>query len=83
MSHDHIYGMVAAVIRGGGVLVSVYGAEPDKRGGVRKRFPEAKVVHSEDEMLDDPSIQLVLSSTVPVERAPLGVRAMRQGKDFL
>jgi predicted dehydrogenase len=83
MSHDHIYGMVGAMIRGGGELVSVFCAEPDRRATFVKRFPQAKVVNSEDEILNDRSIQLVLSSAIPVERAPLGVRVMKHGKDYL
>jgi predicted dehydrogenase len=83
MSHDHIYGMVGAVQRGGGVLVAAYGAEPDKLAGFTKRFPDVKMVKSEDEILNDPSIQLVLSSTIPNERAPLGIRVMKHGKDYL
>jgi predicted dehydrogenase len=83
MSHDHIYGMVGAIQRGGGTLVAAYGAEPDKIAGFKKRFPDVKVVASEDAILDDPSIQLVLSSTIPDQRAPLGVRVMKKGKDFL
>jgi predicted dehydrogenase len=42
-----------------------------------------KVVKTQDEILNDPSIQLVLSSQIANERAPLGVRAMKHGKDFL
>ncbi len=83
MSHDHIFGMVGAIQRGGGVLVSAYGAEPDKVAGFKKRFPEVKIVSSEEEILHDSSIQLVLSSTIPNERAPLGVRVMKAGKDYL
>ena len=83
MSHDHIYGMVGAIQRGGGVLVAAYGAEPDKVAGFTKRFPQVKMVKSEAEILDDPSIQLVLTSARNVDRAPLGVRVMKRGKDFL
>ena len=83
MSHDHIYGMVGAIQRGGGVLVAAQGTEPDKVAGFRKRFPDVKMVATEDEILHDPSIQLVLSSKIASERAPLGVRVMRSGKDFL
>ena len=83
MSHDHIYGMVGAIQRGGGVLVAAYGAEPDKIASFQKRFPDVKVVKSEDEILNDSSIQLVLSSTIPDRRAPLGIRAMKRGKDYL
>ncbi len=44
ISHDHIYGMVGAVQRGGGELVAVWGQEPDKLATFTKRFPDAKVV---------------------------------------
>ena len=83
VSHDHIYGMTAAMFRGGGELVAVLAAEPDKREAFLKKYPQAKVAASEDEILNDSSIQLVLSATVPADRAPLGIRVMRHGKDFL
>jgi predicted dehydrogenase len=83
MSHDHMYGMVGAIQRGGGVLVSAYGQEPEKVAAFAKRFPEAKMVKTEDEILNDKSIQLVLSSAIASERAPLGVRVMEHGKDYL
>ena len=83
MSHDHIYGMVEAMIRGGGELVSVYASEPERGDAFVKRFPQAKRVSSEDGVLDDPSLLLVLTSAIPNERAPIGVRAMRRGKHFL
>ncbi len=83
MSHDHIYGMVGAIQRGGGILVAFKGEEPEKVAAFAKRFPEAKRVNSDEEILNDPSIQLVLSSTIASHRAPLGVRVMQHGKDFL
>jgi predicted dehydrogenase len=83
MSHDHIYGMVGAMQRGGGVLVSAYGAEPEKVAAFTKKFPGVKMVQSEEEILGDPSVQLVLTSARNVDRAPLGVRVMKRGKDFL
>src|ERR1700744_5057548 len=83
MSHDHIYGMVGAIQRGGGELVMAQGTEPDKIAAFKKRFPDVKWAATEDEVLRDPSIQLVLSSKIASERAPLGVRVMRAGKDFL
>jgi predicted dehydrogenase len=83
MSHDHIYGMVGAIERGGGELVMAQGTEPDKVAAFKKRYPDVKWAATEDEVLHDPSIQLVLSSKIASERAPLGVRVMRAGKDFL
>ena len=83
MSHDHIYGMIGAVQRGGGEMVAAWAGEKDKLAAFTKRFPDVKIAAAQDEILNDPAIQLVLSSQVASERAPLGVRAMRQGKDFL
>jgi predicted dehydrogenase len=79
----HIYGMVGAIQRGGGELVAAYGEEPDKLAAFTERYPDVKRVKSDDEILNDASIQLVLSSTVASHRAPLGVRVMEHGKDFL
>jgi predicted dehydrogenase len=83
MSHDHIYGMVGAVQRGGGELVAAWGGEEDRIATFKKRFPNVKMVATQDEILNDPTVQLVLSSQIANERAPLAVRAMKNGKDFL
>src|SRR5579875_262725 len=83
MAHDHIYGMVGAIQRGGGELVLAQGKQPDKVAAFKKRFPDVKWAATQDEVIHDPSIQLVLSSKIANERAPLGIRVMRSGKDFL
>ncbi|MEO8300771.1 MAG: Gfo/Idh/MocA family oxidoreductase, partial [Rhizomicrobium sp.] len=83
ISHDHIHGMIGAVQRGGGELVSYWGAEPDKLAQFAKRYPGAKMARGQDEVLQDVSLQLVMSSHIANERAGIGVRAMRAGKDFL
>ena len=83
ISHDHIYGMIKAIERGGGELVVAWGAEPDKVATFTKRYPNAKIVKDPDAVLDDASLRLVLSSQIANERAGIGVRAMKRGKDFL
>jgi predicted dehydrogenase len=83
MSHDHIFGMIGAVQRGGGELVMAWGGEEDKVAGFRKRFPDVKIAATQDEVLNDPTVQLVLTSQIASERAGLAVRAMKNGKDFL
>lgn len=83
INHGHINGMVQAVTRGGGQLVSVYAKEPDLLAAFTKQFPQAKVAASEKEILEDNTIQLIMSSGIPDERAPLGVRVMQHGKDYL
>lgn len=83
MNHGHIYGQVEAVRRGGGELVSFYAKEENLVKDFAKRYPQAKLAKSEKEILDDKSIQLVLSAAIPDERAPLGIRVMKSGKDYM
>ncbi len=83
INHGHIYSMVEAVIRGGGELVALYAAEPNLRDAFVKKYPQVKLAQHEQEILDDQTIQLVLSSIIPDERAPLGIRAMQHGKDYM
>jgi predicted dehydrogenase len=83
INHSHIYSQVEAVQRGGGELVSLYAIEPDLADAFLKRFPQAKRARSENEILEDRSIQLILSSAIPDERAPLGIRVMQHGKDYM
>ena len=83
ISHDHIHGMIGAIQRGGGELVSYWGAEPDRLAVFAKRYPGAKQARVQDEVLHDTSIQLVMSSHIANERAGIGVKAMKAGKDFL
>jgi predicted dehydrogenase len=83
INHSHIHGMVGAVARGGGELVSFHAKEPDLAADFARRYPQAKLVQDERQVLEDPTIQLVLSSIVPVERAPLGIRVMQAGKDYM
>ena len=83
INHGHIYGQVEAVVRGGGELVSFYAKEADLAAAFVKRYPQVKQAASEKEILDDKSIQLVLSSGIPDERAPLGIRVMKSGKDYM
>ncbi len=83
LNHGHIYGQVDSVIRGGGELVTFYAKEPDLAAAFGKRYPQAKLASSEREVLEDPSIQLVVSAGIPVDRAPLGIAVMKHGKDYM
>jgi predicted dehydrogenase len=83
LNHGHIYGQTEAMVRNGGQLVSVYAKEPELVSAFSKRFPDAKVAGSEKEILEDSTIKLVVSASIPIERAPLGIQVMKHGKDFM
>lgn len=83
INHGHIYAQVEAVIRGGGQLVSLYAKEPELVAAFTKRYPQVKLAASEAEILQDKTIQLILSSAIPVDRAGIGIRTMQHGKDYM
>lgn len=83
INHNHINGIVNSLITGGGELVMVYAREPELLKGFTRTFPNVKVARSEEEILEDNSIRLVASAGIPADRAPLGIRVMQSGKDYV
>ena len=83
INHAHINSQLGATIRGGGEFVSFWAPEADLAASFARRFPQAKRVTDRREILEDPSIQLVLSSIIPNQRAPLGIEVMKHGKDYM
>ncbi len=83
LNHGHINNQTTTVLNGGGELVWFYAKEPELAADFAKRFPQAKLARSEKEILEDRSIQLIVSASIPNERAPLGIEVMRHGKDFM
>ena len=83
LDHGHIYSMTDAMIRGGGIPIAFFAADPAQVATFRKRYPGVTLARSEDEILEDKGLQLIVAAPVPDLRAPLGIRAMRAGKDYL
>jgi predicted dehydrogenase len=82
LDHGHIYGQCNGLIEAGGTLKWVYDPEPAKVEKFLKTYPQAKAARSEAEILDDREVRLVAAAAVPSLRAPLGIRALRAGKDY-
>jgi predicted dehydrogenase len=83
LNHGHINSQCEALIRNGAQLVSFFAKEDDLATAFSKRYPDAKRAASQNEILDDSSIQLVVSASIPSDRAPLGIEVMKKGKDFM
>lgn len=83
LNHFHIYGQTNLLLRAGAELVSFYATEPELINLYAKEYPQAKLAASEAEILEDESIHMVISASIPSERAPLGIRVMQHGKDFM
>jgi len=85
INHYHITAQIEATKRGGGEFVALYegGGQPDLIAQFAKLYPDVKRARGEAEILEDKSIQLVLSAGIPEDRAPLGIRVMKHGKDYM
>ena len=83
INHNHIYGQVNLLLRGGAEFVAFYAPEADLAAGFATAYPQARQARSAQEILDDTSIQMVVSAGIPADRAPLGIEVMRHGKDYM
>jgi predicted dehydrogenase len=83
INHGHVYSLVEIVRKNGGEFVSFYAKEADLAADFAKRYPQAKLARSEKEILEDKTIHLVVSASIPDERAAIGIAAMQHGKDFM
>jgi len=82
LEHGHIYGQCNGLLEAGAELKWVYDPDPTKVETFTKKFPQAKVARSLDEILDQPDLKLVAAAAIPCDRGPLGCRVMQAGKDY-
>lgn len=83
LTHSHIYGQVDCLVREGATLVGFWSDEEDVAVPFGEKYPEAKRVADRRELLEDPTIQMVLTSAIPARRAEIALAAMRHGKDVM
>jgi len=82
IEHRHIFGQVDPLLAAGAELVS-YHAAGFLLDWFKEKYPHARPVDDARRILEDKTIQLIVSAGVPSERAALGIEAMRHGKDFM
>ena len=85
IDHRHIYELTQYLIDAGLECAGWWPTttNPHVLEGYRKRFPHLPEVAEKDRLLDDPTIQLIVTAAIPDERAALAIAAMRRGKDVL
>jgi predicted dehydrogenase len=83
LNHNHIYGQARMLLAAGAELAAYFAPEPDLAAEFGQRHPGAKLARSAEEILDDPTIQLIATAGIPCDRAGLAIEAMRRGKDVL
>ncbi len=84
LDHGHIYGMTNGLLEAGATLKWVYDPDPAKVEAFLNTYKEEGVqtAQSEEQVLSDPEVRLIAAACVTSERAALGIRAMKAGKDY-
>jgi predicted dehydrogenase len=83
LTHSHIYGQVDCLLREGATLAGFWSDEEDVAVPFAEKYPQAKRAADRRELLDDPSIHMILTSAIPALRAEIAIAAMRAGKDVM
>jgi len=82
LDHGHIYGQTNGLRDAGGTLTHVYDPDPAKVQTFRDTYPGVIVANSLEELLNDSQVKLICAAAIPNQRAAIGLRVMRAGKDY-
>src|SRR5690606_35498082 len=85
LDHRHVYHLIEELLRAGAVCAGYWTqtSDPKVLEGVRERFPALSEFDDRAALLEDASIDLIVTAAIPSERAAIAVEAMRHGKDVL
>lgn len=83
LNHGHIYGQTSSMLEAGAEGVCFYAPEDDLAAQFSTAFPQITRVEALEEILEDDTLQLVLNAGIPIERAPMGIKVMQHGKDYM
>ena len=84
LDHRHIYEQVGRLLELGCTCAGFYTeGEPQPLAGFLKRFPGIARVDDKRRLLEDETIALIVTATIPADRAALAVEAMERGKDVM
>ncbi|MFI4999310.1 MAG: Gfo/Idh/MocA family protein [Reyranellales bacterium] len=84
LDHRHIYEMVGRLLELGSECVGYWTeGEPQPLAGFITRYPHIPRIADKQRLLEDPTVQLILSAAIPADRAAIAIEAMRAGKDVM
>ncbi|GAE36358.1 Gfo/Idh/MocA family protein [Halalkalibacter akibai] len=82
LDHGHIYGMCNGLLEAGGELVAVFDPDLKKAQAFIEKYPGVEIAASEEEILNNPAIQLIASAAIPANRCEIGLKALDHGKHY-
>lgn len=84
IDHRHIFDQVQSLLDIGAECAGYYqcGSAVTEEG-FTKRFPQIPRTLDKRQLLEDESIQLIISAAIPCDRADIAIEAMRHNKDVM
>ncbi|MFW5641709.1 MAG: gfo/Idh/MocA family oxidoreductase, partial [Roseicyclus sp.] len=82
IDHRHVYGMAGHLIEAGASCAGWWTeGSPATLDGFHKRFPDLPRAARWQDLVEDPSVDLVVIAAIPRDRARLAIAAMDAGRD--
>ncbi|MDN5571598.1 MAG: Gfo/Idh/MocA family oxidoreductase [Propionibacteriaceae bacterium] len=84
LDHAHIFGQTRGLLAAGAELVGC--STRDESSGIAKMFHDNSPdvpTRTEEELLADPDIDVIVTAAIPKDRADIAVAALRAGKDVM
>lgn len=82
LDHGHIHGQTNGLLQAGATLKYVYDTDKNRLAEFCKKYPQAQVAESFEQILNDSQTQLVAAAAIPNLRADIGIQVMQAGKDY-
>jgi len=84
LDHRHIYEMTGRLLELGSECVGYWtDGEPQPLAGFIRRYPHIPRIADKQHLLEDATVQLILTAAIPADRAAIAIEAMRCGKDVM
>ena len=77
LDHGHINAMTNGLLEAGATLTYVYDADAEKVAKFLEDYPSGVAAKSLEEILEDPTVQLVAAAAIPNLRSALGNKVMQ------
>ena len=84
IDHGHIFDMLDEMLKEGCTCKFFWTeGSPLTLNDFIKKYPNIKRVEDKEKILDDQEIDIILISSIPVDRAKLAVQCLNAGKDVM
>lgn len=83
LNHQHVLNQTSLLLAEGAQLHSFYSPEEDLSADFARRYAQARQASSIQQILEDKTVNLVVSAAIPDNRARIAMDAMRSGKDVM